>query len=327
VQTIVGGDFDTDGNADVSLMEQMWCSDGIVVCSANIVTLFGNGDTTFDPVDVTTVDGPMTLGSADLNNDGATDLYGIEVGNVGGGGGYGINPGVTRLAVFLGHYGRKFSYLYTDLPSNPDYNIGYPFAVADFNGTGNMDLVALNTTYGSSGQPSDQLIYFLKAGTTNVSIVYGPSPAGASGYQTGPVVGNFNGDMEPDIAINSSATNNSATTTLAAGLNTTSGFYGACDYPKSGEGIHLCLPTTTGTNPNPTQVFAATANSFGQLRKIEVWVDGTKLGEQHFIFGQSGRFYEPFGISAGNHSGTIYAADIDNRLQQYDFTFTSGGSN
>jgi hypothetical protein len=328
VQGIVGGDFDTDGNADVTLQEQMWCSGGVVVCSSNIVTLFGNGDTTFDPVDVTTVVGPMTLGSADLNNDGATDLYGIELGNVGGGG-YGVDPGGTRLAVFLGHYGRQFGYLYTDIPSYQDQSYFAPVAVADFNGTGNWALATLTTSaINSSGT---QVMYLLNAGTSNVSIAYGPSPAGNGNYQngmyqTGPVVGNFNGDGKPDIAINLSNGSNSPTTTLAVGVNANAaGFYGGCNYPSSGQGIHLCTPDTTGTNPNPPTTFAASANSFGQLRKMELWVDGVKLDEQHDVWGQSAYLYWTTpGVSPGNHSATIYAANIDDTLQRYDFTFTAG---
>jgi hypothetical protein len=262
-----------------------------------------------------------------LNHDGATDLYGLQIGNTEPGNN-GVNPGQLRLAVFLGHYGRNFSYLYTDIPNDGNLAIDYPYAAADFEGTGNGAIAALSASYDSNGAATYQMMYFLNPGTSNVSIVYGPSPAATGGYQTGPVVGNFNGDQEPDIAINNGASVNSAATTLAVGLNTTSGFYGSCAYPKSGEGIHVCYPTTTGTNPNPPETFAVTANSFGQLRKIELWVDGTKLGEEHNMWGQSGYFYNQYpGITAGSHSGTIYAADIDNRLQEYNFTFTSAGSN
>jgi hypothetical protein len=325
VQGLFGGDFDTDGNADVTLFEQMWCSDGVVVCSSNVITLFGNGDTTFDPVDVTQVNGNITLASADLNHDGATDLYGLQIGDTEPGD-YGVNPGQLRLAVYLGHYDRKFSYLYTDIP-NDGGSISYPFAAADFDGTGNGALAALSATYNNNGVVDYQLMYFLNPGTPKVSIVYGPSPAGTGGYQTGPVVGNFNGDAEPDIAVNNSATDNSATSALAVGLNTTSGFYGSCDYPKSGQGIHVCTPVPDESNPGPPSSFAVTANSFGQLRKIELWVDGAKLGEQSFIWGQSGYFNNSYpGISAGNHFGTIYAADVDDRLQRYDFNFTVSGS-
>jgi hypothetical protein len=320
VQNIVAGDFDTDGNADVSLLEAMWCG-GYVLCASNVVTLFGNGNSSFDAVDVTTVDGSMTLGAADLNNDGATDLYGIEEGDAQNGN-YGINPGGTRLAVFVGHYDRSFSYLYTPLSSYEDLSIGTPFAVADFNGTQQWALAALSVNYVTTA--TYQMIYFLGAGTPDVSIAYGPSPAGAGGYQTGPVVGNFNGSRKPGVAVNEANSANSPITTLAVGLNNnTQGFYGDCNYPSSGEGIHLCSPSTDTTSGAIT--FAATANSFGQLRKMELWLDGVKLNEQHWIWGQSGYFDWSYpNPSPGSHDATIYAADIDNTLQRYDFTFTAG---
>jgi hypothetical protein len=314
VQTLVAGDFDTDNNADVGLLEYMPCSDGTNECSANVLTLFGDGGADFEAVDVTTINGGntsagMTLGAADLNNDGTTDLYGIE--NVGG---------KLTLAVFPGYYGRQFSYWFTPIPSNFP-NLGVPRAAADFNGSGNWALAALNNSITDN---SSQMVYFLNAGTPNVTIVTGPSPAGGSGWQVGPVVGNFNGDMKPDIAVSMSPTINSLTSTLAVGVNAnTQGFYGRCDsYPKSGEGIRLCSPSASATPGNVN--FAATANSFGQLRKMELWLDGAKIGEEHLVWGQSAFFDLSYpSPSPGTHSATIYAADIDNSLQRYDFTFTT----
>jgi hypothetical protein len=317
VQGLVTGDFDTDGNADVGVLEEMTCSSGIGYCWSNVVALFGNGDLTFDPIDVTYVaNTQMTLGSADLNNDGATDLYGMQ---------YSTTNQSSQLAVFLGHYDRKFSYYYTPIPDyqgDPQY-VSAPFAVADFDGTQSWALAAVSTTT-STQSTVVQMIYFLNAGDENPSILLGPSPAGNSGSidsQIGPVVGNFNGDLKPDIALYSTT----PAPTLVAGLNVNSGgFYGNCSLPLSGQGIHLCSPSTTGTITG-TVNFAASANSFGQLRKIELWVDGVKLGEQHWIWGQSGYFdMSDSNLSPGTHYGTIYAANIDNTLQRYDFTFTTG---
>jgi hypothetical protein len=311
VQAIVPGDFDSDGNADVALWEYMLCETNCTYDSSNIVALFGDGGTTFEPVDVTTVNGYINLGAADLNNDGATDLYSIE---------YGIS-GAPQLAVFPGHYDRRFSYYYTDIPATIP-NLG-ALAAADFDGTGKWALAALTTTYPTPSTPNNQMVYFLNAGTPSVSIVTGPSPAGIPGWQTNPVVGNFNGDTKPDIAVNAASTLNSSTSTLGVGLNDTpQGFYGGCNYPSSGQGIHLCSPTAQTTHGPIT--FEASANSFGQLRKIELWLDGVKIGEDHWIWGQSGYFDLSYpNPSPGTHNATIYAADIDNKLQRYDFTFTA----
>jgi hypothetical protein len=315
VDTILTGDFDSDDNADVAILEHLPCAGGATFCvgngsASNVLALFGDGTGSFTPVDVTTINGAsMTLGAADLNNDAATDLYGIE--NF-------AQNGQIQLAVFLGHYGRKFGYRFTPMPSNFG-NIGSSIVAADFNGTGNWALAALNNASDSGGA---QMVYFLNAGTSSPSIVTGPSPAGVSGWQFGPVVGNFNGDTRPDIAVVSSPSLQSPTSIIAAGINAnTQGFYGGCNYPSTGQGIHLCSPP--GPSAAGPLTFAASANSFGQLRKMELWVDGAKLGEQRWVWGQNAYFnLSNPNVSPGTHDGTIFAADVDNTLQRYDFTFT-----
>ncbi|MGA8906506.1 MAG: VCBS repeat-containing protein [Acidobacteriaceae bacterium] len=317
VDTIVTGDFDSDDNADVSIMEYLPCAGIATTCigntyESNVLTLFGDGTGSFDPIDVTTIHGAMSLGAQDLNNDGATDLYGME---------YLTDPSSTELAVFLGHYGRQFGYRFTPVPASLSSDIGAPMVAADFNGTTAWDLAALSTTY-SGSSPSTQMVYFLDPGNdSTATIVTGPSPAGTSGYQSGLVVGHFEGDARPDIAVNESAAGNSPTTITAAGLNTTQGYYGACNYPSAGQGIFACIPPAT--NPAGALRFGASANSYGQLRKMELWVDGAKLAEQHWDWGPSSYFdWTWSNPSPGTHAGTIYAADIDNTLQRYDFTFT-----
>jgi hypothetical protein len=109
------------------------------------------------------------------------------------------------------------------------------------------------------------------------------------------------------------------------GLNATAhGNWTNCPYPFASHGINLCSPTSSSTSPVN---FVATARSFGELRKMEVWVDGNKLAEQHTTWG--GHAFLNVSISslaAGPHQGTIYAADVDNTLQRYDFNFTVGPS-
>jgi hypothetical protein len=80
-----------------------------------------------------------------------------------------------------------------------------------------------------------------------------------------------------------------------------------------------CSPVvSSGSTVN----FNATANSFGQLRKIELWVDGKKLDEQHHTWEGKAWFNYSSTLAAGTHQGTYFAADVDNTLQQYNFTFT-----
>ena len=99
VQNLVIGDFDTDGNADVGVLEEMACSNGQAGCWSNVLALFGNGATSFDAVDVTTVNGAMNLGSGDVNSDGRTDLYGLSMGTMNWGRFWGMQAGSFRTFI------------------------------------------------------------------------------------------------------------------------------------------------------------------------------------------------------------------------------------
>jgi hypothetical protein len=105
---------------------------------------------------------------------------------------------------------------------------------------------------------------------------------------------------------------------------TANGDWSNCPYPLTSRGISLCSPTSSTTG---AVNFDATAHSFGQLRKMEVWVDGNKLAEQHNTWGGNAFLnFSTSSLAAGPHQGTIFAADIDNTLQRYDFNFNVGPS-
>jgi hypothetical protein len=55
---------------------------------------------------------------------------------------------------------------------------------------------------------------------------------------------------------------------------------------------------------------------------MELWVDGSKPGEQHNTWEGNACFDLSTTLSPGTHSGTYFAADYDNRLIQYNFNFT-----
>ncbi len=107
--------------------------------------------------------------------------------------------------------------------------------------------------------------------------------------------------------------------TLSALLDTSStGNWGACAYPSAGTGISVCAPVTSGSQTT----FNSAANSYGMIRKIELWVDGVKIGEQYHTWGQRAWFGLTATVGPGTHQGTYYEADVDNRLQRSDFKFT-----
>jgi hypothetical protein len=85
-------------------------------------------------------------------------------------------------------------------------------------------------------------------------------------------------------------------------------------------GIHLCTPSAVPIASPAT--FMASANSYGQLRKIELWVDGKKIGEQWHAWEQRVWFHLTSTFAPGSHSASLYAADIDNRLQRLNYNFS-----
>ena len=334
VQTLVIGDFDTDGNADVGVLEEMPCGNGQPGCSSNALVLFGDGATSFDEVDVTTTSGAMTLGSGDVNSDGRTDLYGLE---------YGSN----ELGTFLGNASRKFSYFYTPLPSLTGLAITGPVVTADFMGDRPyMELAALaEPTSGSTAQ-AEMVWFVLGEGFGDAS--YAPyevetsaaPTAGGTDYPwyAGLAVGMFNRDLKPDLVVAGSSGATSSTSSLVTGLNTTNWIYeadGYCNLPSTGNGILLCAPSSGQTSAQGQYggsagltTISAASNSFGMLRKMEFWLDGTKMEEEYNVSGPSAWIsYSMLTPAAGTtHNGTIYAANVDNTLQRYDFSFTVGNT-
>jgi hypothetical protein len=334
VQTLVLGDFDTDGNADVGVLEQMPCTNGQPGCSSNVLALFGNGATSFAAVDVTTVSGAMTLNSGDVNSDGITDLYGIE---------YGSN----KLGTFLGNNSRKFSYFYTPLPNLTGLAITGPVVTADFMGDRPyLELAALALpTSGSTSQP--EMVWFTTGegfgdasyAPYQVETEATPSAGGTTyPWYAGPAVGMFNRDLKPDLVVAGSSESTGSMSDLVTGLNSTSWIYeadGFCALPSTGNGILLCSPSSeqtaaqgeAGGYPGLTTI-SASANSFGMLRKMEFWLDGVKEEETHYVSGPNAWIMYSMNTPAAGttHNATIYAANVDNTLQRYDFTFTIGST-
>jgi hypothetical protein len=107
--------------------------------------------------------------------------------------------------------------------------------------------------------------------------------------------------------------------TIRAALNQDSGAFGPCNYPSSGQGFNVCA---AGTGTGTTKVFHAAVNSFGNLRKIELWVDGKKVAEQHHAWEHQAWFNYTHAFTAGTHQASLVAADVDNRLQKHKFSFT-----
>jgi hypothetical protein len=326
IDGIAIGDFDGDGKPDIAIADDQGFQGSTF--NTTLAVLFGNGDFTFDkttPYNLGNTGYQLSIASGDLNGDGKTDLFGII-----------YNSPTFQLAVFYASSSRTFDNYFINLPDGSFYGgPRYPYfplpltpqlAMADFNGDGKMDL-AIAESNNSSG--AVDMLYAL-AGANPGEFIFQTSPlsnlGGTQQFYSNPIVADENHDTKPDVVINQATSDAATTSTITTQLNgTPDGFWGGCLYPKTGNGIGLCSPVS-GSSTSPV-VFNASANSFGRLRKIELWVDGTKLAEQYTVWEHNGTFNTSATVAAGTHNATFYAADIDNRLSRRDFSFTvSSGS-
>ena len=310
------GDYDSDGRADIAATTYTLASNGSTA-STILHVLYGNNNFTFDDTTPYTATGNLHIGSGDLNSDGFTDLYGVG----------------QQLGVFYGNSSRTFSSYFMTLSSTypasaaPDgNNYMSQLTQGDFNGDGLMDLAIMGWNAGYTQAYVEVLLAGSSPGQFTQQEIALPT---TYTWDTPPVAGIFTSTrLVPDVAFNQSPNGGSppqnTPSYLVSEVNYAhSGWFGPCYYPTTGQGFNVCAP---GTVSGSTATFNAAVNSYGKLRKIELWVDGKKVSEQHHTWDQHGYFTFASAFAAGTHNATFFAADIDNRLQRHDFTFTIGST-
>lgn len=322
VGNMVTGDFDGDAKADVAFTQVFGCTTP-GSCVTNLHVLFGDGS--FGFVDTTPYNAYdlLQISAGDVDSDGKSDIVSFD-------------PTTQQIMVMYGEGDRVFpSYWLTvgDQRFPLTYASGWsgPFQIADFNGDGRMDIAVFqtNTIYEVGNYAITIELGTANRGQFTSTPAYVPSSADpAMPFGTAPVAIDTNGDGRPDLVISETAAasgDHSAPTTLVAEVNTTSGGnFGGCTYPKSAQGIALCSPAAS--NSGNTVSFKAAATSFGNLRKIELWVDGKKLAQNFHAWEHNGWFNYTGTFAAGAHKATLYANDVDNRQQRLDTTFVTGAT-
>jgi hypothetical protein len=310
IQSLLVGDYDSDNNADLTVTTASFYASEGTISSMAVDVFYGDGDFSFEGSTPISINGIGAVGSGDLNSDGRSDLFVIA----------------GDLETYYGQTNRTFAAYTQQIPAWDYFNSNLPEALnfpamADFNDDGQMDIVVEAHDYTNDGF----LVFFLAG-----------SDPGQFDYQTWNLqptavddsaiaVGDFNGDGSPDWVNHFYTDNSRGSMPNTTGLNATAhGDWSNCPYPLTARGISLCSPTGSTTG---AVNFDATAHSFGQLRKMEVWVDGNKLAEQHNTWGGNAFLnFSTSSLAPGAHQGTIFAADIDNTLQRYDFNFNVGPS-
>jgi len=193
-------DFNGDGQLDVALVEG---SGDIEHIGGGVIILLGKGDGTFQPAatfPIADLLGPSNVATGDFNRDGKADL---------------AVSALTGIFIMLGNGDGTFS-----LAPNPQKTHGgYGFAdsslaVADMNGDGKLDLIALNVHHSVSSGFST-----VEWGLGNVDGTF-QGPLGnvnpciqssaclpLSFAPSWLALGDFNGDTLPDLAVTNSSAN------------------------------------------------------------------------------------------------------------------------
>ncbi len=313
---VVVGDFDGDGKADIATTTVTTDVAGNLA-STTVHVLYGNGAFGFADTTPYTNTNPSLfyISAGDLNSDGLTDIFGTD--------------GSSRLAVLYGTAGRTFNSYFSPLPAGYLTSTSGSFTplltMGDYNGDGRMDIAAFNYVPVSGGT-NYNFAFFLAATSPGQFTTQTLSLPGYT-FFTPPVSGLFSGHLLPDIGVGASDNGGAIGQTMPSntllGINrASSGYFGPCYYPSTGQGFNVCVPAYV----NDTDIIIdAAVNSYGKLRKIELWIDGKKVSEQHHTWDQHGYFAYSGTTTPGQHQATLFAADVDNRLQRYDLSFIAQG--
>ena len=299
--TMTSGDFNGDGIPDIATGNFRL---------QTVSVLLGKGDGSFGaPVSYVAPYGPSEITVTDFNNDGIADIL-IGVGNPEA---IGESENSEVIGVLLGNGDGTFQGAATnEIGSATNATL---LAVADFNGDGNVDAIV--------GDAAGAFDFFAGKGDGTfqapvVSMTQGSGPA---------VVGDFNGDGRPDLAMitnsgiqilvnNGSASFQSSATVAPGGTNPAA--IATADF--NGDGHPDLAVANSGDQSNPMQVQAGnvailTGGGNGGFAPGNTYPAGTAPrsiaaadlngdGKQDLIVADGG--VNTFGSSTAPTAGAIY---------------------
>ena len=306
------GDFDGDGKADL-----MTCDFAIQAANPMFVH-YGDGHGDFPESVEVSGNGGGCGRVFDLNGDAKSDIifHPFDFGSAQG------DILVKEIDVFYGNAARTWSE--TRIPTSRFVMDDSNTAVADFNGDGIPDLAFTEASSSSGAFPHFLVVMTGKGGgafnsETTVATLNSIEP-GFFGFSVLDTLRSVRLN-KPDLAIDVCNTSSCASFTLFSFLNSTSGAFPSCLAPSGFTGINVCGPAPGSTTSSTTVGFHIGAVGQTNMRKVEVWVDGHKLGEQFaHAFSKYAFFDRSFTLAVGTHSVTVFAAGWDNWLEKTSFS-------
>jgi hypothetical protein len=302
------GDFDIDGHADL-MLRTMYSSENTPqpIPVTDIRVLYGDGHGNFTARTVTSNHTLDQVSTADMNNDGSSDIVALN-GNT--------------TTIYYGHLNRTFT---SASVSSPGGDYMQPMLV-DVTGDGLKDIIYLATcpaNYtcpdGPTGQIPTGVITlaqtpshtFKSTGFTQVQDVF------SRGF-----IGDFNHDGKLDAALFTGQEENSnyqLNDHLYLIKNTRS-ITPLCLAPAS-PGFHVCGPASGASVASPVK-FNFSASAVYPIRKMEVWIDGTKRSETYNTVGQQAYANPSLSLSAGTHRVTLFSGAYDGSTQKSSYSIT-----
>jgi FG-GAP-like repeat len=299
------GDFDGDGKADI-------LSENHGEGGAEYQVFYGDGTGHFQPSKVWVDD--VDYAVYDLNGDGKSDLVGQPFD-------FSINGNryYNQVRVLYGNANRTFREREITTANCDAW--GFAPAVADLNGDGVNDVAAVEASDCHGDEPDTfNVLLGNRNGTyQHEQIIY---TGNDSETLSGTSVLRADRDSKPDLVLSEV---NGGTTNLLF-QNTTIGNFPACNPPNGYTGITLCAPTSTVVGSSPVHFSIGAANQTPG-RKVEVWVDGKKMGEQlKGAFSYYSFLDATYRLSIGNHTVSVFSAGWDNLLQEFTFPLAVGST-
>lgn len=295
-QALLLGDFDGDGAADLAWRDSV---------SGAAVVAYGNNTGHFLKVINIALPAGASLYAADVNSDGKMDLTAHQF--------------ATRLNVYYGNAARTFA----NRTTVPFSKCLTSFAgAADMDGNGINDLIvgeapcdfpygptsiAVRTRNPNASYNAEQTLYTA------------PVNNGNSWPALNPFVLRADRNAKPDLQVQQCTLVHCYAYDLVNLVNTTAGGFPSCAPANAFEGINVCSPAAGTPVASPVH-FAVGASGPVTQRKVEVWADGKKLGEQLDGFSNYSFLNRSFSFTPGPHAITIFAAGWDNSLQKKSFT-------